>query len=319
MHFALPPRKTSYPPPYARYRSRPPLLRRNRLRLIAVLGCGALALLLLSFRLFRSSSDRPPPGTPPVVIVTPVDEELFGHRYISRIKKNREEYAARHGYKTFFPTVKDYDLKGASAGWSRVPAIRHAMALNPHSTYFFHLDQRALVMNTSLSVEAYIMAPRRLESLMLKDIPVVPPDSVIKTFSHLRGDQVDLVLTQDDQGLGPGSIVVKQGEWAKFFLDSWFDPIYRSYNFQKAETHALEHIVQWHPTILARLALIPQRIMNAYNTDDASDPTHVGDDCLFNQGDFIIHFSGCGTGKVRRCEDELEPYYIAWEESLGRS
>lgn len=219
------------------------------------------------------------------------------------------------------------------------------MALNPHTTYFFHLDQRALIMNTSLPIEEYIMSPRRLESLMLKDIPVVPPDSVIKTFSHLRGDQVDLVLTQDDRGLGPGSMIVKQGEWAKFFLDSWFDPIYRSFNFQKAETHALvcfvfsfsppaavhylvstangyddnkqEHLVQWHPTILARLALVPQRIMNAYNTDDASNPSHVGDRCLFNEGDYIIHFSGCGTGQTRKCEEEIEPFYKAWEEKLG--
>ena len=83
------------------------------------------------------------------------------------------------------------------------------------------------------------MSAPRLESLMLKDIPVVPPDSVIKTFSHLRGNQVDLVLTQDDDGLAPSSMIVRQGEWAKFFLDSWFDPIYRSYNFQKAEVHAL--------------------------------------------------------------------------------
>lgn len=113
------------------------------------------------------------------------------------------------------------------------------MSQNPHSTYFFQLDQRALIMNTSLSIEDYIMSPGRLESLMLKDFHVVPPDSVIKTFSHLRPDQVDLVLTQDDHGLGVGSMIVRRGEWAKFFLDSWFDPIYRSYNFQKAETHAL--------------------------------------------------------------------------------
>lgn len=99
-------------------------------------------------------------------------------------------------------------------------------------------------MNPSLSIEEHIMDPRRLESLMLVDKPVVPPDSVIKTFSHLKGDRIDLVLSQDNEGLAGGSMVIRSGEWAKFFLDSWFDPLYRSYNFQKAEAHALEHIVQ---------------------------------------------------------------------------
>lgn len=83
------------------------------------------------------------------------------------------------------------------------------------------------------------MGASKLESSMLKDLPVVPPDSIIKTFMHLRGEDVEFVLSQDKEGLASGSFVIKNGEWAKFFLDTWFDPLYRSYNFQKAETHAL--------------------------------------------------------------------------------
>jgi hypothetical protein len=75
---------------------------------------------------------------------------------------------------------------------------------------------------------------------------------------------VDFVLTQDKEGLAGGSFMVRTGEWAKYFLDAWFDPLYRSYNFQKAESHALEHIVQWHGTVLAKLALVPQRLINSY-------------------------------------------------------
>ena len=98
-------------------------------------------------------------------------------------------------------------------------------------------------MNPTLSLTSHIMAPQRLDSLMLKDKPVVPPDSVIHTFSHLKGDKIDLVLTQDGEGLCPESFILRQGDWAKFFLDVWFDPLYRSYNFQKAEGHALVRAV----------------------------------------------------------------------------
>ncbi len=178
---------------------------------------------------------------------------------------------------------------------------------------------------------------------MLKDVPVVPPDSVIKTFSHLRSDHVDLVMTQDDQGLGEGSMIIRQGDWAKFFLDSWFDPLYRTYNFQKAEVHALvstmslltqipdcstivlqsantndknkEHLVQWHPTVLARLAIVPQRTMNAYNTDGIR---HTDRNCLFKDGDFVIHLAGCTNGEFRNCEHELEPFYAIWEDQTSK-
>jgi mannan polymerase II complex MNN11 subunit len=99
-------------------------------------------------------------------------------------------------------------------------------------------------MNPFLAIHSTLLTPSKLEANMISNQPVVPPDSVIKTFSNLKGDRIDFVLTQDKDGLAPSSFVVRNGDWAKFFLDSWFDPIYRSYNFQKAESHALEHIVQ---------------------------------------------------------------------------
>jgi mannan polymerase II complex MNN11 subunit len=117
------------------------------------------------------------------------------------------------------------------------------MTLYPTSTFFWYLDSSA-IMNTALPIHTHLLTPAKLETHMITNAPVVPPDSVIKTFGNLKGDRIDFVVTQDKDGLAPSSFVVRNGEWAKFFLDAWFDPIYRSYNFQKAESHALEHIVQ---------------------------------------------------------------------------
>lgn len=83
------------------------------------------------------------------------------------------------------------------------------------------------------------MSPNKLEDLLIRDQPIVPPDSVIKTFPHLKGKNIDLAMTQDKEGLAQGSFIIRKGDWARFFLDTWFDPLYRSYNFQKADTHAL--------------------------------------------------------------------------------
>jgi mannan polymerase II complex MNN11 subunit len=106
-------------------------------------------------------------------------------------------------------------------------------------------------------------------------------------------------------------------------LDTWFDPLYRSYNFQKADTHALvsvlpqvsplyllrndqEHIVQWHPTILSKLALIPQRIMNSYNTGEAAA------DGTYKDGDFVIRFAECEKSG-RDCAAEAAPFDKQWK------
>jgi mannan polymerase II complex MNN11 subunit len=141
----------------------------------------------------------------------------------------------------FFANTSDYlsILHGAPRSWSIVPAVRHAMTLYPHTTYFFHLSPHALIMNSKLSLVTHITDPKRLDSLMFKDVPVVPPDSIIKTFAHIRGNEAEFMISQDSEDLTCESFVIKQGDWARFFMDAWFDPLYRSYDFVKAEKHSL--------------------------------------------------------------------------------
>lgn len=187
--------------------------------------------------------------------------------------------------------------------------MRHAMAKHPDSSYFFYLDQHALIMNPLLTIEHHLMDRSRLESLMLVDQPVVPPDSVIKTFHSRNAANIDLVISQDSGGLCPSSFILRKGEWAKYFLDAWFDPLYRSYNFQLAEAHALEHFVQWHSTVLSKLALVPQRTMNSY--------TQGQGEAKYQDGDFVAHLHGCDIGgSSRSCESEAIPLYEHFVSSL---
>ncbi|KAL3479870.1 galactosyl transferase GMA12/MNN10 family-domain-containing protein [Aspergillus californicus] len=315
MQFALPPRKGHVAPPY----SHPSLLtlqRRKQLKAIAILSIALVFIFfLLSQFLFTGTGTAAVPlGTPSVVIVTVLDRELYSDNYLQKIIKNREDYAGRHGYSNFFANFTDYDsyIGNAPRSWGIVPAVRHAMATYPSSTYFFHLDPHALFIDPSKSLETHLLNKHRLEALMRRDVPVVPPDSIIKTFPHLRPDDIDFMITNDAEDLNTGSFVLVQGDFARFLLDTWFDPLFRSYNFAKAETHTLEHIVQWHPTVLARMALIPQRVINAYSKD--SNGAAV--DGTYKDGDLIIRFFGCETQPKRNCEKELDAYYNIWAKKL---
>jgi len=105
MHFALPPRKTSHPPPYARAAAaRNSSDRRRKLyQLGSYVVFGVLTIYLIFYCVFSSRHageeeiESIPPGTPPVVIVTVLDEEHMSPDYIKKIKTNREDYASRHG------------------------------------------------------------------------------------------------------------------------------------------------------------------------------------------------------------------------------
>ncbi|KAI0137274.1 galactosyl transferase GMA12/MNN10 family-domain-containing protein [Xylariales sp. AK1849] len=312
MHFAYPSRKSSNPPPFRPRSARIPALRRSRLKVIAAFG---LAIIFLIW-LFLGGSSKPYTqrvisGKPPVAIVTVFDEKSFSNNpeYLKSIKENREQYAEKHGYGTLLVSAGGYELGGAPLSWSKVTAMRHAMAVYPDAKYLWFLDQNAFIMNPSLKIEDALLSSSKLEASMIKDLPVVPPDSIIKTFSHLKGDDVEFVITQDKDGLSAGSFILRNGEWAQFFLDTWFDPLYRSYNFQKAETHALEHIVQWHPTILSKLAVIPQRLLNSY-----AKPKH-GE--VYEDGDLAVRFPACTrSAGNNNCIEQGKTFESKWRESF---
>ena len=114
MHFAMPPRKTSRPPPYAARNNQttsfiPPAFKnllRNKPRVIvgAVLGFFTLLWLL---GIGGSSSSTPLVNIPkvaigsgaPVVLITVLDPQA-DPAWVQKIKTNREEYAKKHGTHT---------------------------------------------------------------------------------------------------------------------------------------------------------------------------------------------------------------------------
>ncbi|KAL2126563.1 hypothetical protein VTI74DRAFT_668 [Chaetomium olivicolor] len=316
MHFALPPRKTSQPPPYLPRTSRLPGLRKTRLKLIALAGLTFLTIFYFFTRPSSSSGhaapkQRAPKGNPPVVLVTVLDQGKYGHEYLETVKENRIKYAEKHGYKTLFAKITDYDLHGSPFSWTRVVAMRDALTKYPDCRYVWFLEANGLIMNPKLKIEEHIMQPARLDELMKKDFPVVPPDSIIKTFAHLKGQDVDFVLTQDKEALSAGSFIVRNGEWAKFFLETWWDPIYRSYNFQKEEVHALEHIVQWHPTILAKMAIVDQRVMNAYSKGAKGTE--------YRDGDLVVRFPECKADGPEACAAESQAFVQQWRRLIAGS
>lgn len=99
MQFALPPRKTSQPPPYARASRKTSYLRQQQLRLAGYIVCAILTIYLLFHYVSFSDElvESAAPGTPPVVIVTVLDEQHMSDEYITNIRANRNDYAARQG------------------------------------------------------------------------------------------------------------------------------------------------------------------------------------------------------------------------------
>ena len=120
-------------------------------------------------------------------------------------------------------------------------AMRHALSKYPDCGHMWFLDEKALILDPKPSLEDHVLGKNKLAELMLPPKPIVP-ESIIETFEHLQTEDAALLISQDESGLATDSMIIKNGEWTKFFLEQWLDPLYRSYNFEKAERHALVRV-----------------------------------------------------------------------------
>lgn len=65
-----------------------------------------------------------------------------------------------------------------------------------------------------------------------------------------------------------------------------------------------EHIIQWHPTVLSKLALVPQRTLHSYPSGDS--------DTKFQKGDIVVRFAGCEKTGPESCEKQAKQYEKYW-------
>ena len=172
MHFAMPPRKTSRPPPYAaRNQSSWPIppalknmLRGGKLRTTVV---GMLAFLALIWLLRGAGSDAGASipkvaigSGPPVVIVTTIDPRADA-AWANKIRKNREDYAKKHGASAARPLAAAAAARQAILMISRVPDLLPRQQPVPPQPFSPHLGKgaRAATRHVPLSRVDLLLVP----------------------------------------------------------------------------------------------------------------------------------------------------------------
>ncbi|CEP64420.1 alpha-1,6-mannosyltransferase LALA0_S11e03708g [Lachancea lanzarotensis] len=245
-------------------------------------------------RVFSKGSD-----SPEVVVVTLVDFDQHDADTLIPVVQNRVDYAQRHRYgvyvrwaQEFIPTIDDQDLT-KSYEFLKPLMMRAAMHAFPKAKYFWFLDQHALIMRMDLSLQAQLLDRKILELAVLKNVPVVK-GSNIKSYNHFVPDQAEVIipLTNDGQ-LDSNSFIVKAGLYGKAFMDYLGDPLVRDYSWPSFSA-SIGHALQWHPSFLAKAALVvPRTIASVYDpTKSITEKANI-DDFHYTQGDFVALFNGC--------------------------
>lgn len=258
-------------------------------------------------------------GYPKVVVVTSIDFQKYSQETLVSLVQNRVDYAHAQNYgvyvrwhQEFLPVLSSlsYLQTHEKAKWVRLYCMRAAMLAFPHAEWFWYLDQDGLVMKQSIDLLQYVLNTESLDPIMMRETPLVPPDGAIKTYRNSKASTVRLIATQSNKKLETYSFIVKNDAIGKAIVNMWGDPLYLNYpSFHFGLDSALTHILQWHPFVLSKTAIIPARTIGARYVNDKSKD----DKTSYFKNDFVAQWADCENPVT--CETSFQ---AAYKEHLQR-
>lgn len=235
---------------------------------------------------------------PPLVLVVGLDADRYPKGYLDKIIRDRLAYAQKHGYGIYIrylqdfvaPEERDTQDKLSPLEFAKIALMREAMYAFRSSAWLWWLDQDAVIMNHDYDLAADILLNKKtLGALMQRDKPIIPPESIIHTYKRVPARQVRLLMMQNDSGINMASFIVRNDPlYGHLLMDYLADPSQRRYQgFRSAGSGralnaAMTHLLQWHPALLSRMALVPTTVLGAYPEDSA-----ILKGTSFQPGDFV--------------------------------
>lgn len=251
---------------------------------------------------------------PEIVLVTSINFENLDPTYLVRIIQNRVDYAHKNGYGVYSRWAQEFtpifqEHKNDPDRWARVFVLREAMYAFPNAKWFWYVGENSLIMRDDISLNNYILKQTALDPIILRNQPLLPPDGAVKTYSNILPSDVSLILTQTERNLNTDNFIIKNDLTGRAILELWMDPLFRKYpSFRKEENNALAHILQWHPVLLSKTAIIPPRTITGIAPEKAKDSTNL--EQIYQNDDLVVSLADCKEDGD--CESLLGPY---WEKT----
>lgn len=238
-------------------------------------------------------------NNPPLVLVVGLDAKRYPRKYLEWVIQDRLKYAQLHGYGLYIRYLQDFEAPAAAASssgenptnleFAKIALMREAMFAFATSAWFWWLDQDAVITNHTFDIGSQLVFNKqKLSQQMLRDTALIPPQSAVHTYKHTAASQVRLIVQQNDMGIDLASFVIRQDPlFGHMLMEYLMDPVHREYQgFQsvgkgKVLNFAVTHMLQWHPLILSRTAVI-RSVLGAY-----PEGFFVAKGGSFRKGDFV--------------------------------
>lgn len=138
--------------------------------------------------------------------------------------------------------------------WAKLPAIVEAFNVYPQAKWVWWLDLDAIIMTPSVDLTAHLLAHDVLYEKMRKGFEMSKSGggmSGVVTRKNPDMQNIDLIVTQDQNGLNAGSFWIRRSEFSRMFMDMWADPFYVRQGWVAQEQDAMVSCLRLSPPVCA--------------------------------------------------------------------
>ena len=185
--------------------------------------------------------------------------------------------------RVFTPNVQSQPWGWMPGTWNKVVATRRAMDYAPRDTWIWSVDSDVVIMNMSHTGLLDIIAEANAQ-----DRDIVTSD-----------------VWNCGDGINVGSILYRNSEVGRAFVDRIIDSRAVWHQFFKGEQGAIWTLLSDDPDIMDRLETVSPRRLNARpSSSNCASDRETADRVYWKQGDFVTHLAGI-TGRKKLATDLL--------------
>lgn len=175
-----------------------------------------------------------PKGPRPDQIILLCASDGKGHNggienLLEQTRGNRQAYADFHGYKYHFLNISKFDIAPAHPVWGKLPAIAETFETYPDAQWVWWLDLDAILMTPTVDLNKLLLSHEALNKQLQKGELLNNSGggkSGISTLKNPDVKNIDLIFSQDQNGINAGSFFIRRSEWSRNLLDMWADPLF---------------------------------------------------------------------------------------------
>lgn len=175
-----------------------------------------------------------PKGPRPDQIILLCASDGKGHNggienLLEQTRANRQAYADFHGYKYHFLNISKFDIAPAHPVWGKLPAIAETFETYPDAQWVWWLDLDAILMTPTVDLNKLLLSHEALNKQLQKGELLNNSGggkSIVSTLKNPDVGNIDLIFSQDQNGINAGSFFIRRSEWSRNLLDMWADPFF---------------------------------------------------------------------------------------------